>query len=70
MTFGLPVVCGKQVSILLKMFLYNSNIGVADQILKLKNKSIVEYFFKKILQICKKFKWENISKRYLNLLSS
>ncbi len=73
MTFGLPVVCSKQVSLNFakNVLTYNSNSELADQILKLKNKKVLwNIFSKKSFKFVKKFKWENISKRYLNLLSS
>lgn len=73
MTFGLPVVCSKQVSLNFakNVLTYNSNSELADQIIKLKNKKVLwNIFSKKSFKFVKKFKWENISKRYLNLLNS
>ena len=73
MTFGLPVVCSKQVSLNFakNVLTYNSNSELADQILKLKNKKVLwNIFSKKSFKFVKKFKWENISKRYLNILNS
>ncbi len=73
MTFGLPVVCSKQVSLNFakNVLTYNSNSELEDQILKLKNKKVLwNIFSKKSFKFVKKFKWENISKRYLNILNS
>ena len=57
MTFGLPVVCSKQVSLNFakNVLTYNSNSELADQILKLKNKKVLwNIFSKKSFKFVKK----------------
>ena len=73
MTYGLPVICSDQVA---KNFdknvlSYKSNTDLINKITKLKNKKkFWNSFSKKSYSCVKKFKWKNISKRYLKIVES
>ncbi len=73
MTYGLPVICSRKVSINFKknVLEYNSNDDLVRTIVKLKNKKIFwNRFSKKSVSFVKNFKWKNVSKKYFHILNS
>ncbi len=72
MSFGLPVICSKQVAINFdkSTIVYKSDEDLINKIIEIKKKKAHwNKFSKKSISFIKKFKWKNISSRYFKLIN-
>ena len=71
MSFGLPVICSKQVALNFgnNVLVYKSKDDLINKIIEIKNnKSLWNKFSKKSVSYVKKFKWKKISLKYFKLI--
>ena len=71
MSFGLPVICSKQVALNFgnNVLFYKSKDDLINKIIEIKNnKSLWNKFSKKSVSFVKKFKWKKISLKYFKLI--
>ena len=71
MSFGLPVICSKQVALNFgnNVLVYKSKDDLINKIIEIKNnKSLWNKFSKKSVSFVKKFKWKKISLKYFKLI--
>ncbi len=72
MSFGLPVICSKQVALNFNnnTLIYKSNDDLMNKVIKIKNNKLLwNKFSKRSISFVKKFTWERISSKYLQIIN-